>query len=115
MPDSTAGAPAPAPAHALETVWLVEATYAPDAAETRTPVRPLHLAGIARLRAEGVIVEAGAFTDVSRSIMLIRATSEEAALDICRDDVYMREGVWVELRAKAFGRVAIEGDLGGPI
>ena len=30
----------------LESVWLVEATYAPDAAETRKPFRAEHLAGI---------------------------------------------------------------------
>jgi uncharacterized protein YciI len=50
-------------------------------------------------------VEAGAFTDVSASIVILRASDEQAALDVCRDDVYLRNGVWVELRARAFGRV----------
>lgn len=98
------------PAHSIETVWLVQATYAPDAAETRVPFRAEHLARVARLRAEGVIVEAGAYTDVSASFLIIRAASEADALEICRGDVYMQNGVWVELRAKPFGRVAIEGD-----
>ena len=91
----------------IELVWLVQATYAPDAAETRVPVRAQHLARIAELRTTGVIVEAGAYTDVSSSWLLLRADSEEAALDICRGDVYMRAGVWVELRAKPFGRVRL--------
>jgi uncharacterized protein YciI len=94
-----------AEAPVIEAIWLVEATYAPDAAETRKPFRAAHLARLLELKDTGVIVEAGAFTDVSASIVLVRAESEEAALAVCRDDVYMRNGVWVELRARPFGRV----------
>ena len=89
----------------MESVWLVEATYAPDAAETRVPFRAEHLARAAELKAAGTIVEIGAFTDVSSSIILVRAESEAAALDILRSDVYITNGVWVELRARAFGRL----------
>jgi uncharacterized protein YciI len=90
---------------AVEPVWFVEATYAPDAAETRIPFRAEHLARVVALKEAGVFVEVGAFTDVSASIVLVRAESAEAALEIVRDDVYLRNGVWVELRARAFGRV----------
>lgn len=94
---------------AIESMWLVEATYAPDAAETRKPFRAAHLARLLELKDAGVIVEVGAFVDVSASIALIRAESEDAALAVCRDDPYMRNGVWVELRARPFGRVVREG------
>jgi uncharacterized protein YciI len=97
---SEAAAPA-----GLEPIWLVEATYAPDAADTRAPFRAEHLAGVRRRLETGEYVEAGAFTDVSASVILVRAESEEAALALVRDDVYMRNGVWVEVRARAFGRV----------
>jgi uncharacterized protein len=93
---------APAP---IEPVWLVEATYAPDAAETRVPFRAEHIARLRDLKRQGIVIEAGAFSDVSASLVLVRAANEEAALDICRDDVYLRNGVWVELRARPFGRV----------
>ena len=93
------------PAVTLETVWFVQATYAPDAAETRVPLRSRHLARVADLKASGVIVEAGAFLDMSASVLLIRAGTEAEALEVCREDVYMQNGVWVELRAKPFGRV----------
>jgi uncharacterized protein len=96
------------PAHSIELVWLIQASYAPDAAETRAPFRAAHLAKVAELKAEGVIVEAGAYTDVSSSMLLVRADSEQAALDIARQDVYMQNGVWVELRAKPFGRVRLD-------
>jgi uncharacterized protein YciI len=88
-----------------EPVWLVEATYAPDAAETRVPFRAEHLARLRDLKHQGIVVEAGAFADVSASIIVVRARDEQAALDLFRDDVYLRNGVWVELRARAFGRV----------
>ena len=89
----------------LEPVWLVEATYAPDAAETRKPFRAEHLAGIRERLESGVYVEAGAFADVSASVVLVRAESAEAAISLVSDDVYLRNGVWVEVRARAFGRV----------
>jgi uncharacterized protein len=107
MSDGAAGAPAPGVG--IEQVWLVEATYAPDAAETRKPFRAEHLARILQLRDAGVIVEAGAFSDVSASVVILRAASEADALAICRDDVYLRNGVWVEVRARPFGLVTPAG------
>ncbi len=94
----------PSPA-ALEPIWFVEATYAPDAAETRTPFRAEHLAGVLERLDAGIYVEAGAFADVSASVVLVRAESAEAAVDLVSQDVYLRNGVWVEIRARAFGRV----------
>lgn len=96
------------PAHSLETVWLVEATYAPDAADTRVPFRARHLARMAELMAAGVVIEVGAFTDVSGAVILVRAASESEALEVCRQDVYTQNGVWVELRAKPFGRLRLD-------
>jgi len=95
----------PIPAAAVEPAWFVEATYAPDGAETRAPFRAEHLARLARLIAQGQIVTAGAFADVSASIIVVRAPDEQAALDLVRDDVYLRNGVWVEVRARPFGVV----------
>lgn len=98
------------PAHSIESVWLVQATCAPDAAETRVPFRARHLANLARLKADGVVVEAGALADVSASVVLLRAASEAEAIELCSRDVYMQNGVWVELRAKPFGRVRLDAE-----
>ncbi|MGK2851342.1 MAG: YciI family protein [Candidatus Limnocylindrales bacterium] len=92
----------------IEPVWLVEATYAPDAAETRAPFRAEHVIGVEARKAAGVIIEAGAFADVSATIMIVRAADEAEAIAIVSDDVYLRNGVWVELRARRFGRVTRE-------
>jgi uncharacterized protein YciI len=98
MPDEPAQLP-------IEPAWFVEATYAPDGAETRVPFRAEHVARLQELKAAGVITEAGAFTDASATIAIVRAASEEEALALFRDDVYMRNGVWVEIRARPFGRL----------
>ncbi len=96
----------------IEHVWAIEATYAPDGAETRVPYRAEHLARIAKLRREGIIVAAGAYTDVTKSIVLIRAETEAEATAIAREDPYVRGGVWVEVRVKPFGLVVIEDGAG---
>lgn len=89
----------------IEFVWHVEATYAPDGAESRAPFRAEHIARLQRLRADGTLVEAGAFTDVSATVMIVRAATEEEVLALAREDVYMRNGIWVEIRIRPFGRV----------
>ena len=103
--DAGPSAPATPAATPIELVWLVEATYAPDGAETRLPYRAEHIARLQELKRQGIVIEAGAFTDVSATLVVVRAADEQAALDLCRDDVYLRNGVWVELRARPFGRV----------
>lgn len=96
---------------AIEPVFLVEATYAPDAAETRVPFRAEHIARLAALRDAGVVIEAGAYADVSASLVIVRAADAQAAAEIARDDVYLRNGVWVEIRVRPFGRVCRPGEL----
>lgn len=93
------------PALPIESVWFVEVTYAPDAAEARRPFRAEHIAAVQSRLASGVYVEAGAFTDVSSSVVIVRAATEQEAVAVVADDVYMRNGVWVEVRARPFGRV----------
>ena len=90
----------------MESIFVVEATYGPDAAELRPPHRPAHLTRMAALRAAGAVLEAGGYLDMSGSLLLVRAADADAALAIAREDVYMREGVWVDARARPFARVA---------
>jgi uncharacterized protein YciI len=94
-----------------EPVWLIEATCSPDAAESRVPFRAEHLARFVRLIEEGVVVEVGAMADVSASVVMIRAGSEAAALEICRQDVYTKNGIWVEFRVRSFNRVVVTNEL----
>ena len=93
----------------IESVFLVEAQYTPDAADKRPAVRAQHLANVARLREEGTIIEAGAYSDrLSSSLLLLRAADAAAALAIARQDVYVKAGVWGDISARPFGRVTSE-------
>ncbi len=94
----------------IETVYVVEVSYTPDAAEKRPAVRPEHLARIARLMDEGRLIEAGGFLDFRSAMLIVRAASEAEAVELIRDDVYIRSGVWTDdLRARAYGRVVRSG------
>jgi uncharacterized protein len=92
---------------AIEPVWFVEATYAPDGADARAPFRAQHIREAAARIRDGTYLEVGAFADVSASVIIVRAESEAAALALVRDDVYLHNGVWVELRARPFGRITL--------
>jgi uncharacterized protein len=96
------GSATPSP---IEEVWLVEATYAPDGVEARVPFRAEHITRLQELKTAGIVIEAGAFIDVSATIAIVRAASEAEVLELFRSDVYMRNGVWVEIRVRPFGRV----------
>jgi uncharacterized protein YciI len=93
---------------AVETVFMVEISYSADAAEKRPAVRPEHLRRIARLMADDRVLEAGGYLDFSSALLMVRASSEEEAVALVRDDVYLREGVWLDdARARPFGRVVL--------
>jgi uncharacterized protein len=94
----------------IETVFLVEAQYTPEAAERRPAVRAEHLARVAELRREGTIIEGGAYSDaLTSSIMLVRAEDAAAASAIAGADVYVKAGVWGDISARPFGRVVTTG------
>ena len=93
----------------VESVFLVEAQYTPDAAEKRPAVRAEHLARVVELRAAGTIIEAGAYSDgLTSSILLVRAEDAADAAAIARADVYVKAGVWGDITARPFGRVTSE-------
>jgi uncharacterized protein len=90
----------------VETVFIVEIRYSADAAEKRPAARSEHLRRVARLLAEGRLVEAGGYLDLSSALLIVRAASAEEAEALVRDDVYVRQGVWLDdARARPFGRV----------
>jgi uncharacterized protein YciI len=93
---------------AVETVFMVEISYSADAAEKRPAARPEHLGRIARLMADDRVLEAGGYLDFSSALLMVRASSEKEAVALVRDDIYLREGVWLDnARARPFGRVVL--------
>jgi uncharacterized protein YciI len=89
----------------IESVWAIEASYAPDAPERRSAVRAEHLRRMGELIAAGTVIMAGAYADMSGSLLVVRAADEAAALAVVESDVYVRAGVWTGFRARAMGLV----------
>lgn len=97
----------------IEPIFVIEAAYAPDAAERRPAYRAEHLARLAALRDSGVVVEAGAFADLSGALILVRAGDEATVRELAVSDVYMRSGIWVDFRIRPFGRVRRSAEIAG--
>jgi uncharacterized protein YciI len=94
----------------FETVYAIEISYAPDAKEKRPAVRHEHLTRVARLLREGTLVEAGGFLDFRSALLVFRVGSEQEAIDLIRDDVYLRSGVWQDdPKARQWSRVIAAG------
>jgi uncharacterized protein len=89
----------------ITTCYVVEATLVEGAAEKRVPYRENHLERISKLAAEGVVGAAGAFDDMSASLLLFAVESEEAAAAIIETDVYFREGIWTGYTIRKMNRV----------
>lgn len=89
----------------IQPVFVVEAAYAPDATQRRDPVRAEHLAGVQRLIDDGRLLLAGAYDDMSASLLILAVDSEQEALRLVHDDVYWHAGVWTDVRIRRLNRV----------
>lgn len=98
----------------IEHVWAIEADYAADGEARRRPVRYAHLANIARLMREGVVIVAGAVGNVESAFIVVRVADEAAARDLAEHDVYWTSGVWSSIRVRPYGLVTLR-DAGGGV
>jgi uncharacterized protein YciI len=90
----------------LKTTYVVEATYAQDAATRREPFRAEHLDRAGKLSREGALLLAGAFADMSASLLIFGVASEDAVRAIIETDVYWHNGVWTSYTVRRLNRVA---------
>ena len=91
----------------IEQVWAIEAEYAPDGEARRRPVRRAHLANLAQLMREGVVVVAGAVGHVESTFIVVRVADEAAARDLAKQDVYWTSGAWAHIRVRPYGLVRL--------
>jgi uncharacterized protein YciI len=96
----------------VETVWLVEVPYTPEAPDRRPLHRQVHLGRLATLIRGGIVIEAGGAQDWSEAVLLMRAATADEALAVIEEDVYTIEGVWHSPTVRPFGRVVVE-PIGG--
>jgi uncharacterized protein YciI len=88
-------------------VWAIEADFAPDGEARRRLVRHAHLANLARLMREGVVIVAGAVGNVESAFILVRVADEAAARDLAEHDVYWSSGAWARIRVRPYGLVTL--------
>lgn len=91
-----------------EPCYVAECTYARDAAARRGPFREAHLARLGMLSDEGALLLAGAFDDLSASLLVFTVESEEAVTAIIETDVYWKNKVWTSYEIRKLNRVVLE-------
>ena len=88
---------------------VVEAVYTSGAAEKRAPYRERHLERMRKLHDEGALLVAGAYSDMSASLLVLRVEGEAAVKAIIESDVYWKNGVWTDYSIKKLNRVDFDG------
>lgn len=91
-----------------EPCFVVECAYAKGAAEKRAPYREQHLARIGMLSDEGALLLAGAYDDMSASLIVFALESRDAVVAIIESDVYWRQKVWTSYTIRILNRVVLE-------
>lgn len=106
-----AAAPKPAselPAGArIEQIWLVEVPYTSEAPQLRPALRHAHLARMMRLKVQDRVIEVGGTADMSKSVLLMRAVSEDEIRALIAEDVYTTGGVWGAPTMVGYGRLVL--------
>jgi len=92
----------------IEPCYVAECIYSTDAATRRPPFREAHLARVGMLSDEGALLLAGAFDDLSASLLVFAVESEEAAAAIVETDVYWKNKVWTSYTIRKLNRVVLE-------
>ena len=101
-------APAELPEGArIEQIWLVEVPYTPQAPELRPALRREHLARMMRLKVQDRIIEVGGTSDFAKSVILVRASSEDEIRELIAEDVYTTGGVWQAPVIVGYGRLVL--------
>ena len=63
---------------------------------------------LAMLSDEGALLLAGAFDDLSASLLVLAVESEEAVVAIVETDVYWKNRIWTSYKIRRLNRVILE-------
>jgi len=91
----------------IEQIWLVEVPYTPEAPTLRPALRHAHLARMMRLKVQERVIEVGGTADFAKSVVLVRASSEDEIRQLIAEDVYTTGGVWGPPVVVGYGRLVI--------
>ncbi|KAI3396920.1 hypothetical protein diail_11533 [Diaporthe ilicicola] len=86
--------------------WLVVVPDKPGALAKRLEVRPQHFEGLTKMKESGAFKMGGAVLEemppddevssmkFSGSTLMVVAESKQAVIDLIKDDIYVKSGVW---------------------
>ena len=77
--------------------FVLWGTYCENALEKRTPYREEHLAGLQRLKDDGILVTLGPTEGSTHVFGIFEGTDIAQIRDLLEQDVYWREGIWTAL------------------
>lgn len=93
----------------IQRCFVVEASYVADAATARAPYRDEHIQRMKKLSDEGALVMAGAYEDLSASLLVFALADEESVRAVIQSDVYMRNSIWTGYVISVLDRVVFDG------
>jgi uncharacterized protein YciI len=74
--------------------FVLWGTYCDDALQRRTPFREEHLAGLKRLKEEGILLTLGPTEASTHVFGIFEASSLIEVETLVKNDVYWRNGIW---------------------
>jgi uncharacterized protein YciI len=77
--------------------FVLWGAYCENALEKRAPFREEHLARLASLKEQGVLITLGPTEGSTHVFGIFEAETCEGVRTLLEQDVYWREGVWTEL------------------
>lgn len=90
-------------------MYVVEASYVADAATKRLPFRAEHIERLGKLFASGALVLAGAFDDLTASLLVLDVESPKAADAIIKSDIFWNKKIWTVYTVRKFDTVNFDG------
>jgi uncharacterized protein YciI len=74
--------------------FVLWGTYCANVLERRTPYREEHLAGLQRLKDQGVLLTLGPTEGCTHVFGIFEAADQATVEQLVKGDVYWRQGIW---------------------
>ena len=82
------------------TRYILWGSYCEDVLNKRTPYRQAHLEGLAKQKAEGILITIGPTKDITKVFGIYEAPDEETVRNLIENDPYWCNGIWTEYEVK---------------
>jgi len=80
--------------------YVVWGSYCEDVLEKRAPYRQAHLDGLAKQKADGILITIGPTKDVTKVFGIYEAENELIVRDLIESDPYWQNQIWTEYDIK---------------